>query len=150
MYVLRTVITICWRASYNRSGDIPECCCFRIQAMWRGYVVRCWYKKLRESHPPNDPKLRKKFYEDKVRVYGIIMRKWFVTIISYSEIISVTIISYSKSLYVKVISYFKIISVTIISYSKNLSVTFISYSKTLSVAFISCSKLISIAIISYS
>ncbi|XP_064594804.1 RING finger protein 32-like isoform X2 [Liolophura sinensis] len=41
-------------------------CVTKIQAMWRGYVVRCWYRKLRESHPPNDPKLRKKFYEDKL------------------------------------------------------------------------------------
>ena len=38
----------------------------RIQSMWRGYVVRCWYKKLRETVPPNDPGLRQKFYEDKV------------------------------------------------------------------------------------
>ncbi|XP_073236816.1 RING finger protein 32-like [Porites lutea] len=40
-------------------------CTTRIQAAWRGYLVRQWYKKLRESVPPNDPKLRKKFYEDK-------------------------------------------------------------------------------------
>ena len=38
----------------------------RIQATWRGYVVRCWYKKLRETVPPKDPKLRQKYYEDKV------------------------------------------------------------------------------------
>lgn len=38
----------------------------RIQALWRGYVVRCWYLKLRETTPPKDPKLRKKFYEEKV------------------------------------------------------------------------------------
>ena len=43
----------------------------RIQAAWRGYLVRQWYKKLRESVPPNDPKLRKKFYEDKVNLFPI-------------------------------------------------------------------------------
>jgi hypothetical protein len=39
----------------------------RIQAHWRGYVVRCWYKKLRAAHPPKDPLLRRKFYEEKVK-----------------------------------------------------------------------------------
>ena len=38
----------------------------RIQAAWRGFIVRQWYKKLRQTVPPKDPKLRKKFYEDKV------------------------------------------------------------------------------------
>ncbi|XP_053372747.1 RING finger protein 32-like [Mercenaria mercenaria] len=37
-----------------------------IQACWRGYVVRCMYLKLRESNPPKDPKLRQKFYEEKL------------------------------------------------------------------------------------
>ncbi|KAJ8322165.1 hypothetical protein KUTeg_000636 [Tegillarca granosa] len=41
-------------------------CATRIQSYWRGYVVRCWYKKLRESVPPKDPKLRQKFYEEKL------------------------------------------------------------------------------------
>lgn len=40
---------------------------YSIQAAWRGYVVRCWYLKLRETIPPTDPKLRKKFYATKVR-----------------------------------------------------------------------------------
>lgn len=30
--------------------------------------MRQWYKKLRQTVPPKDPKLRKKFYEDKVIV----------------------------------------------------------------------------------
>lgn len=38
----------------------------RIQATWRGYIVRQWYQKLRQTVPPKDPLLRKKFYEDKV------------------------------------------------------------------------------------
>lgn len=41
-------------------------CATKIQACWRGYIVRCWYSKLRESNPPKDPKLRKKFYEEKL------------------------------------------------------------------------------------
>ncbi|XP_078661910.1 RING finger protein 32-like [Branchiostoma floridae x Branchiostoma belcheri] len=40
-------------------------CATRIQACWRGYVVRCWYRKLRQTVPPKDPKLRQKFYEEK-------------------------------------------------------------------------------------
>lgn len=40
-------------------------CATRIQAAWRGFIVRQWYKKLRQTVPPKDPKLRKKFYEDK-------------------------------------------------------------------------------------
>lgn len=38
----------------------------RIQACWRGYVVRKWYVKLRETLPPSDPKLRRKFYQNKL------------------------------------------------------------------------------------
>ncbi|XP_077993826.1 RING finger protein 32-like [Glandiceps talaboti] len=38
-----------------------------IQACWRAYVVRSWYKKLRQTVPPKDPKLRKKFYEEKLQ-----------------------------------------------------------------------------------
>lgn len=37
-----------------------------IQACWRGYVVRKWYKNLRKTVAPNDPRLRKKFFEDKL------------------------------------------------------------------------------------
>ncbi|XP_066300181.1 RING finger protein 32-like [Branchiostoma lanceolatum] len=40
-------------------------CATRIQACWRGYVVRCWYRKLRQTVPPKDPRLRQKFYEEK-------------------------------------------------------------------------------------
>lgn len=40
-------------------------CATRIQAAWRGYIVRQWYRKLRETVPPKDPRLRRKFYEDK-------------------------------------------------------------------------------------
>ncbi|KAM3928115.1 RING finger protein 32 [Leptodactylus fuscus] len=41
-------------------------CATRIQACWRGYIVRKWYKHLRQTNPPKDPKLRKKFFEEKL------------------------------------------------------------------------------------
>eukprot|EP00794_Sanderia_malayensis_P003716 gene3716-4236_t len=37
-----------------------------IQACWHGYKVRCWYKKIRESVAPKDPRLRKAFFEKKL------------------------------------------------------------------------------------
>uniref|UniRef100_A0A8C9DF24 Ring finger protein 32 n=1 Tax=Prolemur simus TaxID=1328070 RepID=A0A8C9DF24_PROSS len=40
-------------------------CATRIQAHWRGHVVRKWYRNLRKTVPPSDAKLRKKFYEKK-------------------------------------------------------------------------------------
>ncbi|XP_046861904.1 RING finger protein 32-like [Xenia sp. Carnegie-2017] len=41
-------------------------CAIKIQSRWRGYVIRSWYVKLRKTVPPNDPLLRKKFFEEKV------------------------------------------------------------------------------------
>lgn len=52
---------------------------YRIQAAWRGYVVRCWYLKLRETVPPTDPKLKKKFYASRVSLtqkYLFIAMEW--------------------------------------------------------------------------
>ncbi|XP_055125769.1 RING finger protein 32 isoform X3 [Symphalangus syndactylus] len=40
-------------------------CVTRIQAYWRGYIVRKWYRNLRKTVPPTDAKLRKKFFEKK-------------------------------------------------------------------------------------
>lgn len=40
--------------------------CSRIQACWRGHVVRKWYRDLRRTLPPTDAKLRRKFFEEKV------------------------------------------------------------------------------------
>nr|XP_020635380.1 RING finger protein 32 isoform X2 [Pogona vitticeps] len=40
-------------------------CATRIQAFWRGYIVRTWYKNLRRTVPPKDAVLRKKFFEEK-------------------------------------------------------------------------------------
>ncbi|KXJ28215.1 RING finger protein 32 [Exaiptasia diaphana] len=42
-------------------------CAIKIQAAWRGYVVYSWYTNLRQTIPPNDPGLRKRFYEDKLQ-----------------------------------------------------------------------------------
>ncbi|XP_032228491.2 RING finger protein 32 [Nematostella vectensis] len=42
-------------------------CVIRIQAAWRGYVLRSWYRKLRQTVAPKDPKLRQKFYENKLQ-----------------------------------------------------------------------------------
>jgi len=38
----------------------------KIQSFWRGYAVRKWYRKLRETVPPKDAKLRKRFFENKL------------------------------------------------------------------------------------
>ncbi|XP_045877201.1 RING finger protein 32 isoform X8 [Meles meles] len=40
-------------------------CATRIQACWRGHVVRKWYQDLRRKLPPTDAKLRRKFFEEK-------------------------------------------------------------------------------------
>uniref|UniRef100_G3TJG7 Ring finger protein 32 n=1 Tax=Loxodonta africana TaxID=9785 RepID=G3TJG7_LOXAF len=40
-------------------------CATRIQAYWRGHIVRKWYRNLRKTVPPKDAKLRKKFFEEK-------------------------------------------------------------------------------------
>lgn len=42
-------------------------CVVLIQSAWRGYRVRRWYNELRKTVPPSDPKLRRKFYEEKFR-----------------------------------------------------------------------------------
>ncbi|OXB64010.1 hypothetical protein ASZ78_002894, partial [Callipepla squamata] len=39
----------------------------KIQASWRRYIVRKWYKNLRKTVPPKDSKLRKRFLEEKVQ-----------------------------------------------------------------------------------
>ncbi|KAG8506112.1 RING finger protein 32, partial [Galemys pyrenaicus] len=41
-------------------------CASRIQALWRGHVVRKWYRNLRQTVPPTDARLRRKFFEAKV------------------------------------------------------------------------------------
>ncbi|XP_068094711.1 RING finger protein 32 isoform X2 [Hyperolius riggenbachi] len=53
------------RVIHDGARLFREKCATRIQACWRGYVVRKWYRKLRQSIPPKDPKLRKRFFEKK-------------------------------------------------------------------------------------
>lgn len=65
---------ICRRAQYEKriiyeGAKIHRAkCAARIQAAWRGYIVRQWYKSFRMdmSNIPNDTKLRRKFYQDKL------------------------------------------------------------------------------------
>ncbi|XP_057586807.1 RING finger protein 32 [Hippopotamus amphibius kiboko] len=40
-------------------------CAARIQAAWRGHVVRTWYRELRRTLPPADARLRRTFFEAK-------------------------------------------------------------------------------------
>ncbi|KAB5579744.1 hypothetical protein PHYPO_G00198540 [Pangasianodon hypophthalmus] len=42
-----------------------EKCALRIQAWWRGCVARKWYRGVRKVVPPNDPQLRRRFFEEK-------------------------------------------------------------------------------------
>jgi hypothetical protein len=65
---------ICRRSQYEKriiyeGANIHRAkCAARIQAAWRGYIVRQWYKRFRldMSHIPNDTKLRRKFYQEKL------------------------------------------------------------------------------------
>ena len=65
---------ICRRAQYEKrviyeGAKIHRAkCAARIQAAWRGYIVRQWYKHFRldMSHVPNDLKLRRKFFQEKL------------------------------------------------------------------------------------
>lgn len=62
---------MCRKEQYQRriihegAKEYREKCATKIQSAWRGYIVRQWYKRLRQTVPPKDPKLRKKFYENK-------------------------------------------------------------------------------------
>lgn len=55
-------------ASQGWHGGADGVLCSRIQAFWRGHVVRKWYRELRRTVPPTDAKLRRKFFEAKVGV----------------------------------------------------------------------------------
>lgn len=55
-----------WGSSLPPGAD--GALCPRIQASWRGHVVRRWYRDLRRTVPPTDAKLRRKFFEAKVGV----------------------------------------------------------------------------------
>jgi len=53
------------RVIFDASKHYKHSCAARIQAAWRGYLVRKWYKEYRKKVPPNDPKLRKAYFEEK-------------------------------------------------------------------------------------
>ena len=55
------------RVIYEGENLTLEACATKIQAVWKMYVIRKWYLKLRTRVPPKDPKLRKVFYEDKMK-----------------------------------------------------------------------------------
>jgi hypothetical protein len=67
---------ICRRSQYEKriiheGAKIHRAkCASIIQAAWRGYIVRQWYKSFRldMSNIPNDTKLRRKFYQEKLSV----------------------------------------------------------------------------------
>ncbi|XP_036451918.1 RING finger protein 32 [Colossoma macropomum] len=42
-----------------------EKCAIRIQARWRGFAARKWYRNVRKLVPPHDPRLRRQFFEAK-------------------------------------------------------------------------------------
>uniref|UniRef100_UPI003AB0A279 RING finger protein 32 n=1 Tax=Centroberyx gerrardi TaxID=166262 RepID=UPI003AB0A279 len=42
-------------------------CATRIQACWRGYVARKWYRNVRKTICPKDKRLRRKFFEAKLQ-----------------------------------------------------------------------------------
>ncbi|XP_061877629.1 RING finger protein 32 isoform X2 [Entelurus aequoreus] len=41
-------------------------CAARIQAFWRGYIARKWYRNIRRNVCPKDKRLRRKFYAAKL------------------------------------------------------------------------------------
>ncbi|XP_061877633.1 RING finger protein 32 isoform X4 [Entelurus aequoreus] len=45
-------------------------CAARIQAFWRGYIARKWYRNIRRNVCPKDKRLRRKFYAAKVTQRG--------------------------------------------------------------------------------
>lgn len=65
---------ICRRSQYEKriiyegANIHREKCAARIQAAWRGYIVRQWYKRFRldMSNIPQDERLRRKFYQEKL------------------------------------------------------------------------------------
>lgn len=56
------------RIIYEGAKIHRDKCAARIQAAWRGYIVRQWYKNFRldMSNIPQDTKLRRKFYQEKL------------------------------------------------------------------------------------
>ncbi|KPP73961.1 hypothetical protein Z043_106915 [Scleropages formosus] len=55
------------RVIHDGARIYREKCAVRIQACWRGHVVRKWYKEIRKTVPPKDKLLRRKFFEIKLQ-----------------------------------------------------------------------------------
>ncbi|XP_043920721.1 RING finger protein 32 [Protopterus annectens] len=53
------------RVIHDGTNKYKNKCAAKIQALWRGYIVRKWYRHLRKTVPPKDKTLRKRFYEEK-------------------------------------------------------------------------------------
>ena len=53
------------RIIHEASKAYKSQCATKIQSAWKGSVARKWYKKIRETHPPKDPKLREKYFMQK-------------------------------------------------------------------------------------
>ncbi|KTG46538.1 hypothetical protein cypCar_00002435 [Cyprinus carpio] len=53
------------RVIYDGARLHREKCAVRIQAFWRGYLVRKWYSNIKKYVPPKDQQLRRVFFEKK-------------------------------------------------------------------------------------
>ncbi|XP_037401557.1 RING finger protein 32 isoform X2 [Pygocentrus nattereri] len=53
------------RVIHDGARFYREKCATRIQACWRGFAARKWYRNMRRLVPPNDPRLRRQFFEAK-------------------------------------------------------------------------------------
>uniref|UniRef100_A0A3Q3KWH8 Ring finger protein 32 n=2 Tax=Mastacembelus armatus TaxID=205130 RepID=A0A3Q3KWH8_9TELE len=55
------------RVIYDAAHLFRHRCATRIQACWRGYVARKWYRHMRKIICPKDKQLRRKFFEAKLQ-----------------------------------------------------------------------------------
>ncbi|XP_016336641.1 RING finger protein 32 isoform X2 [Sinocyclocheilus anshuiensis] len=59
------------RVIYDGARLYREKCAVRIQAFWRGYLVRKWYSNIKKYVPPKDQQLRRVFFEKKAVQRGV-------------------------------------------------------------------------------
>ncbi|CAK6969303.1 RING finger protein 32 [Scomber scombrus] len=73
MFSGRKCCPMCRREQYETRVIHDAACLFRhqsatrIQACWRGYVARKWYRNTRKTICPKDKRLRRKFFEAKLQ-----------------------------------------------------------------------------------